>query len=212
MKKFNLQKEIIVVEHEALLTALHSDRFFGITIEGNIEYEPFNSDSIYIFQGKSTQQDAKSKTLSLSELLGNQYRIVEDDERVLIKAHFAWQQILALNISHADYDDSTADGIGNFSDAYLEEIGWHATEFDISYREMAEYLEATCEGVLLCVEIDEPYQFSGLGFITNRTCAHQQLYAFCQKRALKKMQNDPDFSSDLLTDDEHDAATFFALL
>ncbi len=216
MKKFNLQKEIIIVNRNALLHAINTARRFGITIEGTIVFGPFSDEHIYIYQGLITPNATSAlgmpKPQSIETLLGNGYRIVEDDDRILIRANLAWQEVLAMNLPHSDYDDSSADGIGNFSDNTLETIGWHATEFDITYREMAEYLETTCEGTLLCIEIEEPYQFSGLGFISDQTCAHDKLFEYCRERALTQMHNDPDFAIESLDSDEREAATFFNLI
>lgn len=216
MNTFNLQKEVVVIERNALMQAINKAQPFAITIEGAIVPLPLSTGQLCIFQGALSPREHSvlmpSTPKTLAELFGSNYRVLEDDGRILIKANLAWQNIIEWNLPHADYDDTTGDGIGDFSDSYLEEIGWHATEFDVTYREMAEFLEAHCEGTLLCVEIDEPYQFSGMGFISDRHCAHQKLFDFCRERARAKMQEDPDFSVEMLTDDEQEAASFFELL
>lgn len=216
MKKFNLQHEVIVVSKPELLHAINSARTFAITIEGAVRYEPLTHNELYIFQGALPPQPlglASASTASLFErLFGSTYLVVEDAARVLIRASGAWSQIIAYNFPKADYDDTTADGIADFSDKALEEIGWHATEFGITYRQMTEYLESVCEGVLLCIEIDAPYQFSGLGFLHDRTHAKEVLYAWCKQRIAQIMQSDHDYALERLSDDEEDAARFFGLL
>jgi len=216
MKKFNLHNEIIVASRSELFKAINAGKKFAITITGDVHYEPFASDEIYIYQGcvAVLRSSALSmpKASSLQELLGNDYKIVEDDERLLIKAGNAWSDIINYNKEYADYDDTSGDGIGDFSDSKLEEIGWHATEFNITYRELAEYIEAHCDGILLCIEIHEPYQFSGLGFIKDRICAQEKLFSYCQEKVTYALANDPDFAVESLTDDEHEAAEFFKAL
>ena len=216
MKKFNLFKEIIIVDRSKLLTAINTGKMFGINIYGEISYEPFSKDDIFIFQGKhdSKQISALSPSAapSIESLLGKHYQIVEDDERVLIKAFANWQELIAINTPNASYDDTTADGVAEFSNKDLEDIGWHVTEFDVTYRELVEVLEEKCEGTLLCIEQEEPYQFSGLGFLADNEKAKEILYKHCQDIIKDKMENDEDFAKDKLSDDEEEAAEFFNLL
>jgi hypothetical protein len=216
MIKFNLHNEIIVASRAELFKAINSTKQFAISITGTVHYEPFSSDEIYIYQGcvpaLASSALAMPKARSLQDLLGNAYKIVEDDERVLIKAAGAWSDIINYNKNSADYDDTSGDGIGDFSDQKLEDIGWHATEFNITYRELAEHIEAHCDGILLCVEIQEPYQFSGLGFIKDRPCARETLFSYCQEKVAYALSHDPDFKVETLNDDELEAAEFFKVL
>ena len=135
-----------------------------------------------------------------------------DDERVLIKASPAWQSIIKLNVLRASYDDTTGDGISEFSNKELEDLGWQATEFNISYRDLVELIEEKCEGTLLCIEQMEPYQFSGLGFIQDNRQAYDLLYSHCQEKIKELIANDADFAKENLTDDEIEAAEYFKAL
>lgn len=212
MKKFNLFKEIIVVSRNEFMNAVNSAKEFAITFAGEIRYAPFPSDTISIFEGKISPLSPLATTLSrpISSMLGDNYRIVEDDDRILIKASGAWQSIIGYNQKRALYDDTTGDGIAEFSDKTLEDIGWNGTEFNISYREIVEQFEAQCEGILLCIEQDEPYQFSGMGFIYDMEKARELGYNYCVSCIKDKLANDPDFA--ILTDDEDEAAKFFKVL
>ncbi len=216
MKKFNLFKEIITVEKTALLNAINSAKPFAITLTGEIKYLPLQNKEAVIFEGKHTPKTASalkpSTKPSLEEILGKNYQIVEDEDRVLIKAFSNWQEIIGFNVSRASYDDTTADGVAEFSNKELETIGWHATEFNVRYRDMVEHLEANCDGVLLCIEQEEPYQFSGLGFLANDEKAKKVLFEYCQSRAKKLMQEDPLYSVENLSEEEEEAAEFFDLL
>jgi len=77
---------------------------------------------------------------------------------------------------------------------------------------MVETLEENVEGTLFCIENEEPYQFSGMGFISNIEQAQEYLYNYCRKIAEEKMANDPLFAVDKLSDDEEEAAKYFKLL
>lgn len=209
MKKFNLFKEIVVVTKTDFLHAINSSKRFAISYEGKIVYEPFTPTLIAIYEGLIPPISPLSTNLSrpISEMLGKEYRIVEDDDRILIKASGAWQNIIGYNQKRALYDDTSGDGIAEFSDKPLEDMGWHATEFNISYREIVEQFEEQCEGILLCIEQEEPYQFSGLGFVFDLEHARKIGFEYCAKIIKEKLENDEDF--DTLSDDEEEAKNHF---
>ena len=215
MKKFNLFKEIITVDKALLLQAVNSSKTFGININAEIKYEPFNESDVLIYIGKHTPQTtsalAPSTKPSLENILGKNYQVVEDEDRVLIKAFSNWQEIIKFNTSRASYDDTTADGVSEFSNKELEDIGWHATEFHIKYRALVEHLEQMCEGTLICIEQEEPYQFSGLGFLSDNEHAKKVLFEYCQNEIKKLMSEDDDYKKENLTDDELEAAEFFKI-
>lgn len=217
MKKCNLFNEIIVVDRSALMRAIQSGGEFGITLSGEVVALPSEVRHIFIYQGKMTPPKAsplspKQESRSLPELFGRDYRVVEDEERILLKVSGAWKSVMAFNLASCDYDDTTADGIADFPDETLEAIGWHATEFGIGYRDIVEGIESECAGTLLCIEQAEPYQFSGMGFIDDMECARRIAFDFCKKRIATLMAEDPDYAPDALDDDEAEAAAYFGLL
>jgi len=216
MKKFNLFNEIITLNTQSLLNAINTQRTFGINTQGEIKFPPYDAKEILIFEGKYTPAKTSAllpqKTPSIADFFGKNYQIVVDDERILLKAFSNWQTLIKLNTPRASYDDTTGDGVSEFSNPALEDIGWNATEFNITYREMVEFLEAQCEGTLLCIEQEEPYQFSGLGFLSDDKEAEEKLFEFCKERAKKLMQGDPLYAKEKLSDDEAEAAEYFGLL
>jgi len=216
MKKFNLFKEIITVKRTDLLNAINSGKTFGINIHGEVLYEPYAPKEILIFSGKHTPKPVTALTppspLTIEDILGKNYQIVVDDERLLIKAFSNWQELIGINTPRSSYDDTTADGVADFSNKKLEEIGWYATEFDISYRTFVELLEEQCSGYTLCIEQEEPqYQFSGLGFIADDEEAYNIMFTYAKKQVQYLIENDEDFIRENLTDDEEEAAKFFGL-
>ncbi|DAB30579.1 MAG TPA: hypothetical protein CFH84_03285 [Sulfurimonas sp. UBA12504] len=215
MKKFNLFKEIIVVQKMDLLKAINTSKEFAITIAGEIKQEPYTPNDIFIFLGKYTASQSSilmpKAAPSIAEILGKNYQVVEDDDRVLIKAFSNWQELISVNLPRASYDDTTGDGVSEFSSSTMEDIGWNATEFSIKYRELVEVIEENCEGTLLCIEQENPYQFSGLGFIKDEENAVHVLYEHCQKRVKEIMLSDDAYALETLSDDELEAAEFFKL-
>jgi len=206
MKKFNLFKEIIIVDKASLIQAINTSNSFGITTSGEVKQEPFAEKDIFIYLGKAEIVD------DFTKVLGKNYQLVEDGDRVLVKAFSNWQELIGINTPRASYDDTTADGVAEFSNKELENIGWQITEFNVRYRELVEVLEEKCEGTILCIEQEEPYQFSGLGFITNDEEATKTLFNYCQNIVKDKLNNDDDFEKDDLDDDQEEAAEFFKAL
>ncbi len=212
MKKFNLFKEIIIVNRNDFMHGLNSNQRFAISTRGEVVFEPFSPDLISIYEGSIPTVSPLATNLArpLSDILGKNYQILEDDDRILIKAAAAWQSIIGFNRTRALYDDTTGDGIAEFSDKTLESIGWHATEFHIKYRDIVDQFEEICEGTLICIEQEEPYQFSGLGFIVNIEEAQKLSFDYCAAIIKDKIANDDEFST--LSDDEEEAASFFKAL
>jgi len=209
VKKFNLFKEIIVVNRSDFMRGLNSNKRFAISYAGDVVFEPFAPDLISIYEGTIPPASPLASNLArpLSDILGSNYRIVEDDDRILIKATAAWQSIIGFNQRRALYDDTSGDGIAEFSDKTLETIGWHATEFHIKYRDIVDQFEEKCEGILICIEQEEPYQFSGLGFIFELEAAQKLGFDYCATIIKDKVANDTEFAT--LSDDEQEAAEFF---
>ena len=206
MKKFNLFNEIIITDKATLLQAINTSKVFGINSNGEIKYEPFDDKEILVYQGNPEIVE------DFTKVLGKNYQLVEDENRVLIKAFSNWQELIGVNTPRASYDDTTADGVAEFSNKGLEDIGWHATEFNINYRTLVEVLEENCEGTILCIEQEDPYQFSGLGFLHNDENAKEFLFNYCQTKIKDMIDNDPDFKREELTDDEEEAAQFFKIV
>ena len=216
MKKFNLFNEIIIAKKTDLLNAINTSKEFVVTINGEVKHEPYLTTDVFVYKGKHTKAPVSAmmpiKVPSLSDIFGKNYQIVEDGERVLIKAFSNWQELIGLNTPNASYDDTTADGVAEFSNKDLEEMGWYATDFNVDYRDLVTLLEEQCEGTVLCIEQEEPYQFSGLGFIANHEEAKKVMFLHCQNHIKDKIANDEDFEKDGLTEDEITAGVFFGVL
>jgi len=206
MKKFNLFTEIITANTSEITKAIESGKKFSINTNVEICKEPYSANDILIYSGIA------DKEVALEKAFGDKYQVVLSDQRVLIKAFSNWQELIAINTPQATYDDTTADGVAEFSNKDLEDIGWHATEFDITYRELVEVLEEKADGTILCKEQEEPYQFSGFGFLSNSDQAKDILFTYCQEIVKDKLANDDDFEESNLEDDEAFAASFFQAL
>ncbi|MCF6331374.1 MAG: hypothetical protein L3I99_07515 [Sulfurimonas sp.] len=206
MKKFNLFNEVIVVNKSDLQNIIAKGEEFGIDINGNIiNNSSYSQKDIYIFKS------CADADVELVKSFGNKYQLVEDAQRVLIKAAGNWQALIEINTPNASYDDTSADGVGEFEDKGLEEIGWNAVDFNVYYRSLVEVLEQKCEGTVLCIEQDEPYQFSGLGFIADYKVAYDVLFKYAQERIIDAMKNNEDYKRETLNSDELKVLEFFKL-
>jgi len=217
VKKFNLFKEIITADKSEVIKAINSSKTFCININGEVKYEPYDEKEILIFSGKHMPKPVSALTppipAKIADVFGKNYQIVEDGDRLLIKAFSNWQELIGLNTPRSSYDDTTADGVAEFSNKALENIGWLATEFNINYRDLVEEVETKCEGITLCIEQEEPaYQFSGLGFIFDDKHAQEIMFEFAKNHVKHMMATDSDFEKESLTDDEIEAAEFFKVI
>lgn len=204
MNKFNLIKEIIVADKNELQEAINEQKPFAIDIQGAVKKEPFGGSDILIFKTEATSP------LSLEALFSKEYQVLVDDDRVLIKAGGAWQDIINMNKGRATYDDTSSDGVDELGSRELEDIMWHANEFGITYRIAVEAIEKQCAGTLVCIERDEPYVFSGLGFLNDLNEAQKVLFDFCKDEIKRLITEDESFQK--LSDDEMEAAEFFGAI
>ena len=216
MKIFNLFNEIITVNKQELLKAINSTRLFGINIKGEVVYAPFNKQEMLIYEGQHTPKPTNAlmpaKPQSLEEIMGKNYQVLVDDDRVLIKAFANWQELIGINAPRASYDDTSSDGVDVFAENSLEDLGWQATEFSIPYRALVELAEEHCEGTILCIEQEEPaYQFSGLGFIANEKEAYDVMFNFSKKKINEIITQNENFKEEYLSDDQLEALEFFGL-
>jgi len=216
MKKFNLFNEIITTDRQELLKAINSTQLFAINIKGEVLYSPVKENEILIYEGRHTPKPTNalmpSKPQTLEEMMGKNYQVLVDDERVLIKAFSNWQELIGVNMPRASYDDTTSDGLDKFGETSLEDIGWQAAEFSIPYKALVELVEESCEGTIICIEKEEPsYQFSGLGFISDEKCAQETMFNYCKKKINEIITHNDNFKDEYLSDDQLEALEFFKL-
>lgn len=141
--------------------------------------------------------------------MGSNYQTVEDDDRILIKAENAWQDIINYNVRNCHYNDTSGDGVAQFGDTEIEDMGWKVTDFDISYRELVEVLESKADITLVCIEHEEPYQCSGMGYLNDIEGTRKIFFDFCQDLIIEKISNNKGYALDELDDDQREAAEFF---
>lgn len=213
LKKINLLNETILVNKIELSKAFSSNKQFGITINGNIKYLPFESHDIFIYQGqilpKTDTDSSIAKATNKHNLLGSNYQVLEKNDSILIKAGNAWQDIINYNVPHCDYNDTSGNEVTEFSDKNMEDMAWMLIDFDVTYKEIFEFLEKNVDITLLCIEDEEAYQFSGIGYFDNIATARKTFFNYSQSIIKDKLANDADYTYEYLDEDQIEAVEYF---
>lgn len=207
LKKINLLNEVIIVDNKELSEAFSSNNEFGICLDGSIKYFPFQTQDIFIYQRKPSPKSAVD--LSKQDLLGSNYQVIQEAQRILIKAGDAWQDIINYNVSNCDYNNISGKEVTEFKNEEIEDMSWMIIDFDVTYMEMFIFLEENVEITLLCVEKDEPYQFSYMGYFADLDATRKVFYNFCQDAIKDKLANDADYTYDYLDEDQREAVSYF---
>ncbi|WP_457597210.1 hypothetical protein [Hydrogenimonas sp.] len=214
MKKINLIEIPVNVDKKAFLNAVNARKPIGITVYGEIvpgaaESLPPNP-YIYVGTPASLMPSALAPATPLAKILGDNYEVKDEGDKISIYAGRAWQELLSANEPFALYLDTTADGIAEFNDKALEEMLWYSCEFGLNYREVADHLEASCDGLILCVENERPYSFNGAVFVDDIEQARKEAKKFLTE-TIKKRLDEGKIDRDTLSDDEEEALNFFGL-
>ena len=212
MKVFNLFDEIIVLDKQTFLESLNSNKEFGINISGEIVYAPFKNYEMLIYKTPPQSAMIAGEIASVEDALAKQYHWLIDEERILIKAAQNWKKIVTMNKLRASYDDTTGYGVAAFMDMELQEMGWHASEFNIDYRDIVTFLEEHCEGTIFCIAKAEPFMFHGLGFFSDNAQAKKIMFEYCHTEIKKRLTQAQEFKADDLNSDQGDAADYFGCL
>ena len=161
MKKINIKDLELNIDITQILNLHSSKTPIIIDVDGNI----YNNEN-----------DVKKKAVIFKQITPKQISSMLDAKAIAsnlfadykpnvigavckIKPVSNWQNIIDMNKDNMLYFDHQSDGVEMFEDKVLEDYGWHASVLEINYREISEFIEESCEGVLLCY--DNTIQFSG---------------------------------------------------
>ncbi len=215
MKKFNLEKEHISIKKDGLLRAINSGKEFAITHDGRVVTPPYPDKDIFIYKGSIPIPNLialKTEAVNLSTMFGTLYKVEEKDDEVIFFAALAWNEIVPINLENASFDDTTSDGIMDLGDSELEDMSWHGIEFGVTNRDISDVIEAECEGTLFCIHTEEPFMFSSLVYVDDMACARERVREYITNIIKDKLDNDPDYKRDDLSEDQEEAAKFFGVL
>ncbi|BDY11980.1 hypothetical protein [Hydrogenimonas cancrithermarum] len=215
MKFYNLLNYKIETEKPTFLNAINAQKPMAITLDGKIVEGEKESLPIqpYIFVGKpkSLVGSGLTKPTPLAKILGDNYEVKDEGDKISIYAGRAWQEVLMANEPFYLYQDTTSDGITEFTDDKLDDLIWYSCEFGINYREVAEFLEKSVDGTVVCIENENPYHFNGCTYVDSLEDARAKAFDFI-KETLKQRIESGEIDLEDLEEDEEEALRFFKLL
>ena len=214
MQFFNLTEKRIRIDKKAFFEAINLSEPIGITYQGEIVkvQDTVLPSMPYIYLGTpaSLVGDAAIPPTPLAKVLGENYEVKDEGEKIAIDAARAWKELLQINEPFALYCDTTADGIAEFNDKELEDLIWYSCEFGLNYREVAEHLEKSVDGVVLCIETQRPYNFNGCAFVDDIEAAREEAKKFLKSAIEEKLQKG-EVDMQNLSDEEEAALAFFGI-
>ena len=208
MKKINIKDLELNIDITQILNLHSSKTPIIIDVDGNIY---------------TSENDVKKKAVIFKQITPKQISSMLDAKAIAsnlfadykpnilgtickIKPVSNWQNIIDMNKDNMLYFDHQSDGVEMFEDKVLEDYGWHASALEINYREISEFIEDNCEGVLLCY--DNTIQFSGFVIIEDIENARLKVKDYIVNKA---KQNISDGILDVEDDDVIEALDFFGI-
>ena len=178
MKKINIKDLELTIDITYILNLYASKTPIIIDVDGNIytKLEEVVKKAI-IYKNMDLKQfpqllDAKTITSQLF----SEYKPNITGTICKIKPVSNWQNIIDMNKENMLYFDHQSDGVEIFEDKTLENYGWHASDLEINYRELSEFIEENCSGTLLCY--DNEIQFSGLVIVDDLEESYNNIITF----------------------------------
>ena len=167
MKKINIKDLELNIDMTQILNLYASKTPIIIDVEGNIftKLEEVNKKAIIYKNMQVKQLPLILDVKAISSQLFADYKPNITGTICKIKPVINWQNIININKENMLYFDHQSDGVEIFEDKILENFGWNASALDINYRQISEFIENSCEGVLLCY--DNEIQFSGFVIAQN---------------------------------------------
>ena len=208
MKKINIKDLELNIDITQILNLHSSKTPIIIDVDGNI----YNNEN-----------DVKKKAVIFKQITPKQISSMLDAKAIAsnlfadykpnilgtickIKPVSNWQNIIDMNKDNMLYFDHQSDGVEMFEDKVLEDYGWHASALEINYREISEFIEDNCEGVLLCY--DNTIQFSGFVIIDDINDVRAKVKEYIAKKALENIK---EHLVDIEDDDVIEALEIFEI-
>ena len=208
MKKINIKDLELNIDITHILNLYASKTPIIIDVDGNIytKLEEVQKKAV-IYKNMQTKQissmlDAKA----IASQLFSDYKPTINGAICKIKPVSNWQNIIDMNKENMLYFDHQSDGVEMFEDKELEDYGWNASALEINYREISEFIEEFCEGVLLCY--DNEIQFSGFVIVENVDDVKQKVKEYISNKTKENIEKQ---TIDVEDDDVIEALEFFGI-
>jgi hypothetical protein len=189
MRKINIKDLELNIDITQILNLYASKSKIIIDVDGNIytNLEDTKKKAV-IYKNTNLQQlssilDAKTMATTLL----SDYKPTIVGTVCKIKPVMNWQNIIDMNKENMLYFDHQSDGVEIFEDKVLENYGWHASDLEINYRELSEFIEESCDGTLLCY--DNEIQFSGFVIVDDLEDVKIKVKNFIIDKAKENIKN-----------------------
>lgn len=208
MKKINIKDLELNIDITHILNLYSSKTPIIIDVDGNVyTNEKDVEKKAVIYKNMDVKQlssmlDAKT----IASKLFTDYKPSINGAICKIKPVGNWQNIIDMNKENMLYFDHQSDGVEMFEDKELEDYGWNASALEINYREISEFIEEFCEGVLLCY--DNEIQFSGFVIVENVNDVKQKVKEYISNKTKENIEKQ---TIDVEDDDVIEALEFFGI-
>ncbi len=208
MKKINIKDLELNIDITYILNLYASKTPIIIDVDGNIytKLEEVEKKAV-IYKNMQTKQissmlDAKA----IASQLFADYKPTINGTICKLKPVSNWQNIIDMNKENMLYFDHQSDGVEMFEDKELEDYGWNTSALEINYREISEFIEESCEGVLLCY--DNEIQFSGFVIVEDVNDVKQKVKEYIINKTKENIKSE---SIDIEDDDAIESLEFFGI-
>ena len=208
MKKINIKDLELNIDITHILNLYASKAPIIIDVDGKIynnENDVKKKAVIYKnidFKQMSSMLDAKT----IASTLFADYKPSIIGAICKIKPVSNWQNIIDMNKENMLYFDHQSDGVEIFEDKTLENYGWHASDLEINYRELSEFIEENCSGTLLCY--DNEIQFSGFVIVDDIEEVRTKVKEYIINKTKENIKSE---SIDIEDDDVIESLEFFGI-
>ncbi len=208
MKKINIKDLELNIDITQILNLYASKSSIIIDVDGKIytTLDEVRKKAVIYKNLEIKQLSAMLDAKTIASTLFADYKPNITGTICKIKPVSNWQNIIDMNKENMLYFDHQSDGVELFEDKELEDYGWNASALEINYREISEFIEEFCEGVLLCY--DNEIQFSGFVIVQSIEDVRVKVKDFICKKA---KENIKDEILDLEDEDVIEALEFFGI-
>jgi hypothetical protein len=208
MKKINIKDLELNIDITHILNLYASKTPIIIDVDGNIftKNEEVKKKAVIYRNNEIKQLSSMLDAKAIASQLFADYKPNIVGTTCKIKPVSNWQNIIDMNKTNMLYFDHQSDGVEMFEDKELEDYGWNASALEINYREISEFIEESCDGVLLCY--DNEIQFSGFVIVDDLNDVKQKVKEYIIDKA---KQNIEEQLIDIENDDVIEALEFFGI-
>ncbi len=208
MKKINIKDLELNIDITQILNLYASKTPIILDVDGNVysKLDEVKKKAVIYKNLEVKQLSAMLDAKAITSALFSEYKPNITGTICKIKPVSNWQNIIEMNKENMLYFDHQSDGVEMFEDKELEDYGWNASALEINYRQISEFIEESCEGILLCY--DNEIQFSGFVIVENIEDVRLKVKDYICKITKENIKNE---TLDLEDDDVIEALEFFGI-